>query len=88
MGNQHLDKYHEDLAAKRQCPQVPSLNNPFTAQSSGNGNCFFNVMSLLAYGNEDHALEMRIRVVIEGVKNREKYLDENKLSQGFPGENP
>ena len=45
-------------------------------------------MSLLAYGNEDHALEMRKHVVIEGVKNREKYLDENKLSQGFPGENP
>lgn len=86
VGNQHVHQYREDLAAKRQCPQVPSLDNPFAVQCTGNGNCFFNAMSLLAYGNEDHALEMRLRVVIEGVQNRDRYLDENQLSQGFPAE--
>ena len=34
--------------------------------TSGAGSCFYYTLSRLVYGNEDHVIEMRVRVLKEG----------------------
>ncbi|XP_064649611.1 uncharacterized protein LOC135501423 [Lineus longissimus] len=52
------------------------------------GNCFPRCASLLAYGNEDHHVEMRVRIVIEMTMNEDTYLNDNYLGGGFNSKTP
>ena len=51
--------------------------------ATGNGSCFFNTLSRLCFGNEKHAIEMRVRIIIEAVRNKQRYLDNKYLSRGY-----
>ena len=46
----------------------------------GDGNCFTRCLSLICYGTQDRHLEMRARLCVEGVMNRQFYLDNDYLN--------
>ena len=50
----------------------------------GDGNCFFRALSRLVYGDEQYHLEMRCRIVMDCVKNIDKYTNHNYLMRGAP----
>jgi hypothetical protein len=56
---------------------VLELHVPFSVY--GDGNCFPRALSRLCYGNESNFTEMRCRLVIEMVENKQKYLDHTYL---------
>ena len=45
----------------------------------GDGNCFARAVSTALYGNQNHHREIRVRLVIESVKNKGMYLDNEYL---------
>ena len=49
----------------------------------GDGNCFAQSISQFIYGTEDHHLEVRIRIILEAVRNKQLYLDQNVLLKGL-----
>ena len=49
----------------------------------GDGNCFAQAISQFLYGTENHHLEVRIRIVLEAVRNKHLYLDQDFLSKGL-----
>jgi hypothetical protein len=60
---------------------IPKSLYPATIQADGN--CLLRSASLLAYGTEDHYVEMRERIVCEMVQNEELYLDNTYLEGGM-----
>ena len=46
------------------------------------GNCLSRCASMMAYGHQNHHIEMRIRIVIEMAANLEQYLDNVHLQGG------
>ena len=46
---------------------------------SPDGNCFLRSLSRLVYGNENHHIEMRCRIVIDSVQNMKNYTDHEYL---------
>lgn len=48
----------------------------------GDGNCLARSISILCFGTDRHYHEVRVRMVIEGVQNREHYLNDEYLSRG------
>lgn len=42
--------------------------------STGNGNCLFNSISTLLFGNEDSALELRLASVLHAINHLDHYL--------------
>lgn len=66
-------------------PLVPAYlqqNGYCPAKIYGDGNCLPRCASVLAYGVEDHYKEMRIRIVMELVRNESKYISDNYLRKG------
>ena len=51
-------------------------------QVRGDGNCLPRCGSLLAYGDEDHHTEMRVRIIFEMVQNSDLYLSDDFLASG------
>lgn len=82
VGNTDFPSYVEDFSARAQIPSDFLMKNSLAVCSRPDLNCFFNSLSIVAYGDQNHAAEMRVRVVIEGVQNKEKYLDQCHLLQG------
>ena len=60
-----------------------SKDDLFAVFTSSAGSCFYYTLSRLVYGNEDHVIEMRVRVLKEGFKNIDIYLDHNYLCRGY-----
>ena len=54
--------------------------SPF--ETTGDGNCFPQAISRALFGDESHHKEIRLHLVIEGVKNKVHYLDNTYLSLG------
>ena len=52
----------------------------------GDGNCLPRVASVLAYGHQGNHLEMRLRIAMELIMFKDRYMDEQYLSQGLPEE--
>ena len=50
----------------------------------GDGNCLPRVGSLLAYGSENHHLDIRLRIATELIQFQDNYLDTDYLSRGLP----
>ena len=44
-------------------------------EASGDGNCLFNSVSLLLYGNQGFSIELRMRAIFHMILNYESYLD-------------
>ena len=51
--------------------------------TSGAGSCFYYSLSRLVYGDESHCKEMRVRVIVEGVRNMGLYLNHDYLCRGY-----
>ena len=49
----------------------------------GDCNCFAQAISQFLYGTENYHLEVRIRIVLEAVRNKYLYLDQDFLSKGL-----
>ena len=54
----------------------------YSAEIYGDGNCLPRCGSFLAYGNENQHLEMRKRIVLEMITNKNFYLDNKILMKG------
>ena len=50
--------------------------------TTGDGNCLPRAISWSLFGHENCHLEVRLRILIEGVLNKDKYLDNNFLING------
>lgn len=48
---------------------------PFPIRTMPDGACFFNAASRLAYGDQGHSIEMRVRVIREAVVHEKRYLE-------------
>ena len=48
----------------------------------GDGNCLCRSISRACYGDDSHHLELRVRIIIEGVANMDKYLDHELMKRG------
>lgn len=59
-GATQLQHYQVDSTASEQCPNAFRSSDLLCVKSSPDSNCFANALSLLVYGNEDHATEMRV----------------------------
>ena len=49
----------------------------------GDGNCLPYSGSVIAFGNQDHGEEMRVRIVVEMVLHKDLYLSESHLKKGL-----
>ena len=49
-------------------------------QAFGDGNCFPRTISLIAYGDQERYKDIRPRLVVEAVKNKDFYLDNQYLN--------
>ena len=48
----------------------------------GDGDCLTRVLSVACFGDDKRNVELRVRIVVEGVYNKPRYLDNNYLSLG------
>ena len=53
-------------------------------ETVGDGNCFPCAISKALLGNESHHKEIRLLLVIEGVRNKVHYLDNNFVNGCLP----
>ena len=71
----------DDIALHFLLSDSPSGYLP--VRNFGDGNCFAQAISQFIYGTEDHHLEVRIRIILEAVRNKQLYLDQNFLAKGL-----
>ena len=50
--------------------------------TTGDGNCLTRALSRVYFGNEEHHEEVRVRLIIEAVKNKKQYLGSRDLNLG------
>ena len=58
----------------------PERKVPIT--TVGDGNCLFRSFSHLVFGTEERHIELRIRAIQEGIKNKNVYIDDEYLYKG------
>ena len=51
--------------------------------TTGDGSCLYHALSRVVYGDETHCNEMRVRIIIEGIKNMSYYIDHDYLCRGY-----
>ena len=80
-GFKQLRSYRRDALAYSLLPSDVGVDRSelFPVESNGGGSCFYYSLSRLVYGNELHCIEMRVRVVHEGIMNMNLYLDHDYL---------
>lgn len=84
-GNVHLPGYDRDCLALKLLPDDSPYERDslFPVYTKGDGNCLLYSMSRVVYGNESHGNEMRVRIVCEGIRNSDLYLDDNYLARAY-----
>ena len=87
-GTTHRQTDIFDDTAYWDMPHDHGLANPFPIHTTGDGNCFPNTLSHLVFGNEDHSEEMRVRLIIDAVLNKDHYLRSSTLEIGFGNGDP
>jgi hypothetical protein len=82
----HKMHYSCDNIAQSYLPKDFTLPQQMwmAVRTTGDGSCFLNSLSRLVYGHEHNALELRVRLIIEGIQNRNLYLNDAYLSRGMP----
>ena len=48
----------------------------------GDGNCFCHSLSTVCFGTDKHHKQLRACIVIEGCRNKDKYLNDTLMSRG------
>jgi len=80
--NKVLSSDRMDSVAQTLIPKDCVWNDSIAVHATPDGSCFFNSLSRVCFGNEEHANELRARIVIEAVKNKRLYLDHSYLCRG------
>ena len=76
-----VDREHLDFVALNHVPNdVPQGYTPISIE--GNGNCSPQTLSFLCFNTEDRHAEMHVGIIYEGVKNMERYIDNNNICKG------
>ena len=72
------------------CPSSDARRHAWNARGAtlsrpylGDGNCLHRTGSLLAYGTEDHREEVQVKIIVDQILHKEKYLDPDFLSRGI-----
>ena len=75
----------EDYAARPWIPRDCPVRNGVPLETQGDGNCLLHAFSrqLFEYTSVERVAELRVRLVIEGVTNRDWYLSHKKLTLGM-----
>jgi hypothetical protein len=77
------DMNNIDAYANQSLPfDIPGHPNICALKVYGDGNCFARSLSYIAYGCQDHYVEMRARVTMELVVHKETYLNPDYLLRG------
>jgi hypothetical protein len=74
-----MDMYPSDFASNQVMYPVKVF---------GDGNCLPYCGSIHAFGNDKHGIEIRVRIIVEAVTNKDVYLSHNYLDQGTSGSSP
>ena len=84
-GMTQLNSDMRDYLTKTILPNDIGVSNDdlFPVFTSGAGSCLYYALSRIVYGDESHCVEMRVRIVIEGVRNMQFYIDHNYLCRGY-----
>ena len=78
----NLQSLHLDVDLESE-PLVPGeFSNLKPADIFADGNCLGHTLSTLAYGSGNLHVEMRVRLIVELVRNFEDYLDVDKMTTG------
>lgn len=64
------------------------MEGKIPVKTRADGNCFFDSLSLLKYGDHAHDTEMRVRLVVQGVSQKRLYLDTDRLMNAFKEDSP
>ena len=84
----------DDFSAALLHHSEPPVQGAFPVHVKGDDACFFNSVSRLIWGDQEHATELRVRFIVEAIRNKEMYLSHQHLmkrhdreqgtSQDFP----
>ena len=80
--NFHMLNDMRDVKAQQIIPSDIHLEDPYAIETTGDGNCLFNAASRLICGDERLAHELRIRAMVEAVRNFDDYVKEEVLNRG------
>lgn len=83
VGNLNFSQFHldKDEVATELVPEEHRDKSP--VEIWPDGNCFSSCLSLLQYGYQNRAEEMRVRLTCELVNNMQRYLDAEYMDRGF-----
>ena len=74
-------KAHVDKTALRQLPD--NYRHLYPIVVNGDGNCLARVGSVLAYGMEASHADIRLRLAVEMIENKDYYLKTENISKGI-----
>ena len=77
-----MDDIKDPLAYKF-LPEDCAVQRPFPLKTRTDGNCFAHAASRQIFGADNHDLEIRVRIVVEGVVHKAKYLNQDYLQRGL-----
>lgn len=85
--NVRLDTDPLDHKALHIVPWDVLVRNPFPVDTKGDGRCFLFAAArlLFGYADENRVVELRCRLIIEGIMNRDYYLDHGSMGRGLKG---
>lgn len=66
-----IDRQEDEIS--REIMQNGGIEGYTALQSTGNGNCLFNSVSILLFGNESKAVELRVRTALEMICSSQVY---------------
>ena len=83
--NVRLKTDRKDHSAAQWIPSDCPVRNPFPIDSPGDGSCFLHSLSRVAFGYTSPArvAELRIRIVVEAIINRDWYLKHENIALGM-----
>ena len=74
-------KHSIDNVAKLSIPK-DCTHNLIAVFTIGDGNCYPRSLICAAFGNDSRHVLLQAKIVVEGVYNKQRYLDNNYLSMG------
>ena len=78
LSEEDLDRYSNRILP---C-DIPNHPLLFAKKIYGDGNCLARCGSMLAFGTEEHFVELKVRMIVELVQNEQLYLDNDYLKVG------
>ena len=76
-----VESEYIDAAATESLP-ADGPKHVYAVKTTGDGNCLCRALSRAFYGDESMHAELRARIVVEGIINMKKYLDQHHMEKG------